>query len=70
MKILEEEENLPCKVYVDKMTNEANLSYGAIPERLYVILDGNIAYAGGFGPMYYKLEEVVNWLDVFKNKSE
>jgi type I thyroxine 5'-deiodinase len=33
--------NVPCPVVVDPMSNEANnCAYGALPERLYVVLDG------------------------------
>ena len=32
---------------VDPMSDIANLSYGALPERLYVVLDGTIVYEVG-----------------------
>ena len=32
---------------VDPMSDNANLSYGALPERLYVVLDGTIVYEVG-----------------------
>ena len=36
--------NLSPTFQVDPMTDIANLSYGALPERLYVVLDGTIVY--------------------------
>ena len=47
---------------VDTIDNEANISYGAVPQRLYVIVEGKIVYQGGMGPIYYNLEEVKDWL--------
>ncbi len=63
-----EEQDLPCKVYVDTMTDEACLKYGSIPERLYVIHEGKVAYAGGTGPFYYSVPELEYWLKCFKSK--
>ncbi len=63
-----EEQDLPCKVFVDTMTDEACLKYGSIPERLYIIHEGKIAYAGGTGPFYYSIPELEHWLKCFKNK--
>ena len=37
-------ETLPGPFLVDNMKDEACNSYGALPERLYVILDGKIVY--------------------------
>ena len=66
-KILEEED-LACPVYVDTMTDEANMLYGEIPERLYIIEDQGIAYAGNIGPWGYNVTEVEVWLKSYKER--
>ena len=53
----------PCPVYVDPMSNESTLAYAALPERLYIIVDGVIKYAGDVGPHGYKPGEVRDWLN-------
>ena len=57
--------NLHCPVYVDKMENEANFLYGAMPERLYIILDSIVVYEGDTGPYKYKVAEVYDWLNKY-----
>ena len=52
-------------IYVDNMENEASISYGAYPERLYIILDGNVKYQGGMGPFFYSLNEMEHWLEQY-----
>lgn len=52
-----------CLVMVDRMDNEANKLYGALYERLYIILDSVVVYEGKRGPMGYKIEEVHEWLN-------
>ena len=41
---LREMEEFPGPFLVDNMEDEASKLYGAHPERLYIILDGNIVY--------------------------
>ena len=48
--------------FVDQMTDEARLAYGAWPERLVVVEDGKIKYYGEQGPWGYKPTEVDQWL--------
>ena len=50
---------------VDLMNNEASSAYAAIPERLYVVLDGKIIYEGAQGPFGYNLAEVESCLEKF-----
>ena len=45
------------------MDNKAGAAYAAMPERLYVLLDGKIAYEGRLGPFDYRLEEVEQYLE-------
>jgi len=49
-------------IVMDEMSNELDNAYKAHPERLYIILDGVIAYVGGNGPFDYNLEQVELWL--------
>jgi hypothetical protein len=41
---------------------QANARYAAWPERLYVVVDGVVAYKGGPGPCGYVLDDVRTWL--------
>jgi len=67
--ILDEEagntlDNVP--IVVDRMDNAANIAYAALPERLYVVQDGKIIYAGEPGPFGYNLEELDSFLSTQK----
>lgn len=53
-------------VAVDTMLNCANIAYGAVPIRLYVVRNKTVAYAGGAGPMKYKMREVMLWLQDYR----
>ena len=53
--------NLSCPVAVDTMLNAANIWYGAVPLRLYVIQDETVVYEGGPGPVKYEIAEVDQW---------
>jgi len=55
-----------CKILVDPMDDRANIAFAALPERLYVVQDGQIVYQGGLGPFDYKISEVEDFLA--KNK--
>lgn len=48
---------------VDLMANSADLDYDAHPERLYVVRDGKVAFAGGPGPFEYSIEAVSSFLE-------
>ena len=50
-------------IVVDLMDNQASLAYAALPERLYVVLDGEIIYEGAQGPFGYSLGEVEKCLE-------
>jgi len=51
-----------CTILVDPMDDRANLAYAALPERLYVILDGKVVFVGGAGPHLYDVKAVDNFL--------
>ncbi|KAG7158744.1 thyroxine 5-deiodinase-like [Homarus americanus] len=59
-------EHLECPVVMDSLEDLASRAYGALPERLYIVLDGIIVYKGGPGPWGYKLRETESWLKAFK----
>ena len=50
-------------ILVDLMDNKAGTAYAAMPERLYVILDGRIVYEGLQGPFDYRMDEVEQYLE-------
>ncbi len=53
----------PLPFGIDEMSNTANDTYAAWPERLYIIDEnGRIAYKGGNGPFKYNPKEVRAWL--------
>ncbi len=43
--------------------------YQAWPERLYIVVDGVVAYKSGPGPFGYTLPEVREWLEKRANKA-
>lgn len=53
-------------VTVDTMLNGANIAYGAIPIRLYIVQDRRVAYQGGAGPLFYRMHEVSEWLQKYR----
>ena len=45
-------------VLVEEMDNKIDETFGAAPERLYLIgSDGKVAYHGGAGPFFFDLDE-------------
>ena len=46
----------------DTLSNESNLAYAAIPERLYIVYNNRIVYCGGIGPFDYNPGEVESFL--------
>lgn len=52
-----------CPIVVDRMDDEANKQYGGLYERLYIVLNDIIVYAGDRGPYGYRPEEVHSWLN-------
>ncbi|KAK6179945.1 hypothetical protein SNE40_012190 [Patella caerulea] len=60
------EAGIESPVVLDTMENEANAAFAALPERLFIILNGVVVYVGGRGPFWYNLGEVENWVLKFK----
>lgn len=55
-----------AKLFIDPMDNNVTKLYAALPERLYILYEGTLAYTGGVGPFYYNLTEVETWLASFR----
>ena len=58
-----------AEILVDNMDDAANVAYGALTERLYIVLDGKIVYCGGMGPFFYNLIEVQEFLNEFRESN-
>lgn len=52
-------------VYADLMDNSVNKAFGALPERLFILLNDEVVYEGGMGPFFYCLDDVKAWLEDF-----
>ena len=59
-----------CLVVVDSMENSSNAAYGAYFDRLYILQEGKIVYQGGRGPEGYRITELRDWLDQYREKLE
>ncbi len=64
--LLEDDENYPGTLYIDKMENAALTEYGAWPDRLYVVLDGVVVFEGLIGAA--NPDPVRRWLKRFTRK--
>lgn len=58
--LLERQPN--CPVVADDISNDMNYKYGAMFERLFIVLKGKVVYMGQRGPQGYHMEEVEEWL--------
>ena len=56
-----------AKFLVDEMDNLANVTFGAIPERLAVLFNGKVQWLGGPGPFKYSIEELENYLTTLQH---
>merc|ERR1712111_21061 len=56
------------EIFPDLMDNKACNEYAALPERLYVVLDGKIIFEGEPGPYGYKLDGVEKLLKKYSSK--
>ena len=63
----ESRDSIPGAIAVDTLTDDANRAYGGLYERLYVVLDGRVVYAGGRGPHGYRVDEVQHWLQRYSD---
>ena len=51
------------KLVVDSMTDDANVAYGALFERVYAIENERIRFAGERGPRGYSLQLLEDWME-------
>jgi len=49
-------------IFVDTISNEASLMFGALPERLAIVVDGKVKFIGGKGPEDYSLADLTTAL--------
>jgi type I thyroxine 5'-deiodinase len=63
-----ERKGIKGDVVCDGMKGQVLDLYQAWPERLYIIVDGVVAYKGGVGPFHYNLGEVEAWLENWCSK--
>lgn len=56
---------LKTPLLVDNLNNSASKAFAAMPNRLYIIQNEIIQYAGGVGPTFYKPADVGMWLENF-----
>lgn len=54
--------HLGPNIMVDPMDDRTNHAYSALPERLYVVLDGKVVFEGGMGPFHYRIDLVEEFL--------
>lgn len=47
----------PPLICVDGMENLASIAFGALPERLVILVDGKVKFIGGKGPEDYSVME-------------
>lgn len=55
-----------AQVVADTMDDNAMLAYGALPERLYIVKNGDVAYEGDIGPRGYSIKQVRDWLENYR----
>ena len=65
-----EEKNPAGHLVMDTMSDDVCKRYGAVPERLCIVLDGTVAYFGERGPFGYKPREIEDWLKDFASKQK
>jgi len=56
-------------IVTDPLSNNAMRAYGAVPERLYIVRNGVVAYQGHAGPFrfYRDVADVANWLKRYRD---
>jgi type I thyroxine 5'-deiodinase len=56
--------DLKIPLLVDDMADTVNKAYSAWPDRLFILgADGRVAYAGGTGPRWFRVAEMVAELE-------
>ena len=52
----------PVDIYLDLLDNDANLAFGALPERLVIVKDNKVEFIGGDGPFNYSIDAIADHL--------
>ena len=60
----------PVRLFADGMGNSASRAFGALPERLAIVLDGQVRFIGGKGPEEYSMPEAAAALSALLRKVE
>ena len=60
--------DITCPILIDTINNQACQLYASLPERLYIFHKDTIVYIGGKGPDDYRLNEVRDWLTIYKKQ--
>jgi len=61
-KIVGQKVDYPVDIYVDQLDNKANRAFGAIPERLAIVMNNKVEWIGGDGPFNYSIEATAEQL--------
>jgi len=56
------ETTIKVQVLVDSIDNKANITFGAMPERLAVLYQGKLQWLGGPGPFKHSVEDLEKYL--------
>ncbi|CAK8691575.1 unnamed protein product [Clavelina lepadiformis] len=67
--ILQSLDDFSLPLVVDTMKNEANPNYRGLPERMCVVLDGEVKYISGIGSYNFNIEEMITYLGKVVNCS-
>lgn len=60
------ERGIRGELVVDSMSNESCTGYAAMPERLYIVLNGKVVFVGGRGPHDYSVNKAKQWLAAWR----
>jgi len=60
--VLRDDFGFSPKIFVDKMEGEISSLFAAHPERLVVLLDGEVKFIGGKGPFDYSIDALRHFL--------
>lgn len=56
--VFKEQIGVKCPILIDMITDDTNLAYGGLPERMVIIFNSTVRYIGGIGPYEYSIKEM------------
>lgn len=56
--VFKEQIGVKCPIVIDVITDDTNMAYGGLPERMAIIFNSTIQYIGGIGPYGYSIQEM------------